>query len=115
MARAVLVAVVVFLFCGLVLPAPENDMELKLHDPSSAMVTGAHQACVALKEAPRQLILPMLPSLIRVAGLLAALVVVARLQVRSLRRMARSLLRRFDAPLRDQRADGMKERCGASA
>jgi hypothetical protein len=73
-----LIVASVFLFCGLVLPAPQNDVELNLHDPSSAMVIGAHQAQVGLKQAPQRLISFVVRVLGWIVGILTTFVVVAR-------------------------------------
>ena len=48
--RTIVVAGVVFLFCGLVLPAPQNDMELKLHHPSAALVTGDDSTAISTSQ-----------------------------------------------------------------
>jgi hypothetical protein len=99
-ARTLVVVTLAFLFIGLVLPAPQNDMELQSHDPSAALVTGAHHARVVLKQAPRHSAVPLVRVLCWVILVLVALASFARRHAEDSGWTARSLLRRFDAPLR---------------
>jgi hypothetical protein len=98
--RTTIVAILVFLFCGLVLPAPQNDAELRTGDPSAVMVVGAHQARVTLKQAPQRLLHPMLRILSWILLVLALPVLVVRLGRREHGWSVHSLLHGTRASLR---------------
>lgn len=72
MAKLMLIVVTVVLLGGLVLPAPQNKMELRQGDPASSMVAGAHGAHASTKTPTSQ---SMAQQLIRLVSSLAALVV----------------------------------------